>query len=76
MDDDTVEVDELQDDVVVLAIPALHLLIFGRTVDKAMARARSSIAFRLLQTGRPTDQPAAVALADADAASLPTSCAA
>jgi hypothetical protein len=48
MDEYTVEIDELHDHLVVLAVPALCLLVFGRTLDEAMTRARASIAFRLL----------------------------
>jgi len=29
----------------------LRLLVFGRSIDEAMTRAKSSIAFRLLQNG-------------------------
>jgi hypothetical protein len=55
MDECNVEIDELHDDVVVLIVPALRLLVFGRTLDEAMARARSSIDFRLLERGRRPD---------------------
>ena len=43
MDEYTVEIDELHDDVVILAVPALRLLVFGRSIDEAMdARGRPS----------------------------------
>jgi hypothetical protein len=54
MDEYTVVVDELHvvvgelhDDAVVLAVPALRLLVFGRTVDQAASQVRASIASRL-----------------------------
>ena len=54
MDEYTVEIDELHDDVVILAVPALRLLVFGRSIEEAMARARASIEFDCgrLPTGR------------------------
>jgi hypothetical protein len=39
MDEYTVEIDELHDDVVIPAVPALRLLVFGRSIEEAMARA-------------------------------------
>ena len=41
-----IEIDELHDDVVILAVPALRLLVFSRSIEEAMARARASIDFR------------------------------
>ena len=65
MDGYTVEIDELHDDSVVLIVRALRLLVFGRTLDEAMARAEASIGFGLLQpavTGQWTSQLADQAL--------------
>jgi hypothetical protein len=50
MDEYTVEIDELHDDAVVLVVPALCLLVFGRTLDEALKQARASIGFRLRET--------------------------
>ena len=36
MDDYVVEIDELREDLVVLAVPVLRLLVFGRSIDEAM----------------------------------------
>jgi hypothetical protein len=52
MDEYTVEIDELRDDAVVLVVPALCLLVFGRTLDEALRLARCSIGFRLRETGQ------------------------
>jgi len=54
MDEYTVEIDELHDDTVVLTVPALHLLVFGRSLEDALSRARASIGFSL-GTGRRDD---------------------
>jgi hypothetical protein len=50
MDEYTVEIDELHDDKVVLVVPALCLLVFGRTLDEALRQARVSIGYRLRET--------------------------
>jgi hypothetical protein len=54
MDEYIVEIDELQDNAVVLAVPAMHLFVFGRSLEDALSRARTSIGFRL-GTGRRYD---------------------
>ena len=51
MDEYTVEIDEQRNDLVVLAVLALCVLVFGRTLDDAMTRARASIDYRLLEGG-------------------------
>ena len=51
MGDYTVEIDQIHDDSVVLVVPALRLLVFGRTLDEAMSRAEASVGFRLLEPG-------------------------
>jgi hypothetical protein len=58
MDEYRVEVDELREHAVVLAVPALRLLVFGRTLDEATSQARASIAFRqeTAQADRPPEQ--------------------
>jgi hypothetical protein len=56
MDGYTVEIDELQDDLVVLVVPALRLLVFGRTLNEAMRRAGASIDFRVLDGGPRPDR--------------------
>ena len=50
MDEYTVEIEELHGDAVVLVVPALCLLVFGRTLDDALKQARASISFRLRGT--------------------------
>ena len=66
MDDYVVEIDELREDLVVLAVPVLRLLVFGRTIDEAMTRAKSSIAFRLLENGPRPEPAVAIALKTTD----------
>ena len=61
MDEYIVEIDELHDDAVVLVAPALCLLVFGRTLDEALNRARDSIGFRLRETGPRRDPVITVA---------------
>src|SRR5919201_1550028 len=51
MDGYTIEIDELRDNLVVLIVPTLRLLVFGRTLDEAMRRAKASIDFRVVDTG-------------------------
>ncbi len=58
-----VEIDELQDDLVVLVVAPLRLLVFGRTMDEALTRARASVSFRLLET-RPRPEPAIILRVD------------
>jgi hypothetical protein len=55
----TVEIDELHDDVVILTVRALRLLVFGRSIEEAMGRARASIDFGRLETDR-TPNPSLV----------------
>ena len=45
------EIDELHDDAVVLILPALCLLVYGRTLDEALNQMRASIGYRLRDTG-------------------------
>jgi hypothetical protein len=56
MDGYTIEIEELQDDLVVLVVPALRLLVFGRTIDEAMRRAGASIDSRVLDSGPRPDR--------------------
>lgn len=46
MDEDLIEIDQIEDGRVVLAIPALRLIVMGRTLGEATAWARSAIAYR------------------------------
>jgi predicted RNase H-like HicB family nuclease len=55
MDEYRLEIDELHDDVVVLIVPALRLLVFGRTLDEALTRARAAIGLGLVERGRRPD---------------------
>ena len=55
MDGYTIEIDQLHNDVVVLVVPALRLVVFGRTMDEALSHARASIAFRGVEAGDPAD---------------------
>jgi hypothetical protein len=41
-----IEIDQLEDGHVVLAIPSLRFIVMGRTLDEAHAWARSAIAYR------------------------------
>ena len=50
--DELIEIDQLEDGHVVLAIPTLRLIVIGRTLDEARAWARSAIAHRGLPTDR------------------------
>ena len=52
----TIEIDELRDNLVVLVVPMLRLLVFGRTLDEAMRRAKASIDFRVVDTGPRSDR--------------------
>ena len=47
MDEYAIEIDELHDDAVVLAAPVLRLLVFGRSLEDALSRAKASIGYRL-----------------------------
>ena len=55
MDDYTIAIDQLHNDLVVLVLPTLRLVVFGRTLDEALSRARASIASRGLEAGEPAD---------------------
>jgi hypothetical protein len=50
MDEYTVEIEELHGAAVVLVVPALRLLVFGRTLDEALKQASASICFRVRDT--------------------------
>jgi hypothetical protein len=54
MDEHIIEIDQIEDGHVVLAIPSLRLIVMGRTIEEARAWARSAIAHR----GFPTTQRA------------------
>ena len=53
MDGYTLEIDQLHNDLVVLVVPTLRLVVFGRTMGEALSRARASVAFRGLEAGDP-----------------------
>jgi hypothetical protein len=67
MDEYTIEIDELHDDAVVLVVPALCLLVFGRTLDEALRQARASIRFRLRETAERPEPAIAFARESQDA---------
>lgn len=46
MDEYSVEIDQLHDDAVVLVVPSMRLLVFGRAMDEALAQVGASIWFR------------------------------
>jgi hypothetical protein len=50
MDECIIEIDQLEDGHVVLAIASLRLIVMGRTLEEARAWARSAIAYRGLST--------------------------
>ena len=52
MDEHIIEIDQIEDGRVVLAIPSLRLIVMGRTLEEARAWARSTIASRGLFTGQ------------------------
>ena len=46
MDEEIIDIDQIEDGHVVLAIPSLRLIVMGRTIEEARAWARSAIAHR------------------------------
>ena len=60
MDEYMVEIEELHQNHVVLVVPTLCLLVFGRTMDEALIQARTSIAFRLREAGARPEQTIAL----------------
>jgi hypothetical protein len=50
MNEEIIEIDQIEDGHVVLAIPLLRLIVMGRTLEEARAWARSAIAHRGLPT--------------------------
>ena len=67
-----VEVEQLDDERVVLAIPVLRLIVLGRTLDEAQGWACAAIAFREQQIGRGSARMSA-AVSEIDEAVDPTS---
>jgi hypothetical protein len=51
LDDYLVEIDESDQRRVVLAVPALHLVVMGRTLHEARALAEAAVAFRRQEPG-------------------------
>jgi hypothetical protein len=64
MNEDIIEINQIEDGHVVLAIPSLRLIVIGRTLEEARAWARSAMAHRGLCTSL---------LPDSDGAALPPS---
>lgn len=50
-DDVTVEIDEIDQQHVVLAVRALRLIVLGRTLAEAQALVRAAVAFRSQDPG-------------------------
>ena len=46
MDEEVIQIDQVEDGHVVLAIPSLRLIVLGRTLEEARAWARSAITYR------------------------------
>jgi hypothetical protein len=59
MSEHIVEVEQIEDGHVVLAIPSLRLIVIGRTLEEARAWARSAIAYRDLSRSQRAEQSAA-----------------
>ncbi len=66
MDDDTIEIDQLEPGHVVLAIPARHLIVIGRTLEEARAWARSALASGTLDHGPARREQAGTAAGSED----------
>ena len=64
-----IEIEEIEDGHVVLAIPSLRPIVMGSTLEEARAWARSAIAYR----GLATNQCAELCSATDVGASLPSS---
>ena len=70
MDEDVIPIDQIEDGRVVHAIPALRLIVMGRTLDDARAWPGSAIAYRGLhasQCAEPSTRPAAAGRRSANA---------
>jgi hypothetical protein len=55
VDEYIIEIDQLEDSRVVLAVPSLRLIVMGRTLEEARAWARAAIAYRGLPTSHNAD---------------------
>ena len=69
MDEYSVEIDQLHDDAVVLVVPSMRLVVFGRTMGEALAQVRASIRFRVRETDHRTEPAIAFVEAQRDARS-------
>ena len=52
MNEHIIEIDQIEDGNVVLAVPSLRLIVMGRTLEEARAWARSAIECRGLAAGQ------------------------
>jgi hypothetical protein len=68
MDELIIEIDQIEDGHVALAVPTLRLIVMGRTLEEARAWARSAIGYRGLPAGQRAEP-----LAATDEATLPPS---
>ena len=57
MDEEIIDIDQIEDGHVVLAIPSLRLIVMGRTIEEARAWARSAIAHRGLSSTQRGEPP-------------------
>jgi hypothetical protein len=57
MDEEIIDIDQIEDGHVVLAIPSLRLIVMGRTIEEARAWARSAIAHRGLSSTQRDEPP-------------------
>ena len=55
MDEYSIEIDQIEDGHIVLAIPSLRMIVIGRTVEEARAWARSAITYRGLSASPRTE---------------------
>lgn len=53
LDGSRVEIEQIDHQRVVLAIPVLRLLVLGRSIEDALERARAAIHFRVHEDDRP-----------------------
>jgi hypothetical protein len=59
MNEDIIEIDQIDDGHVVLAIPSLRVIVIGRTLEEARAWARSAMAYRGVSTSQRMEPSAA-----------------
>ena len=66
---ETIDIDQIEDGHVMLAIPSLHVIVMGRTLDEARAWARAAIA----DCSVPLSQPVELTVTASEALEPPNS---